>query len=247
MYANRKTWLKSVVVYVFAIALSTGLVTGPNNAHARTSLAQLLAMINELTARVTTLEQQDPGYGQLPVGSIIMWSGDAEDIPDGWVICDGTNGTPNLLNRFVVGAGDEYALGDSGGGQLTLQLTNIPTHLHGFSDFIELAPDVFSATMHSVLPEHSHGLPETLEFLVGIVPQGLYAFPQTNNLTTRTFGPSLPSTPVNIVHSTNQIFSYEDLIVQFNGINTGNETCNGDPAQIEPKYWALTFIMKISQ
>ena len=50
----------------------------------------------------------------LPVGAIIMWYG-ALPAPTGWRLCDGTNGTPNLTNRFVVGAGGTYALNDTGG------------------------------------------------------------------------------------------------------------------------------------
>lgn len=51
----------------------------------------------------------------LPNGIIVIWSGAIVDIPAGWQICDGTNGTPNLQNRFVVGAGDTYAVGASDG------------------------------------------------------------------------------------------------------------------------------------
>lgn len=39
----------------------------------------------------------------MPAGSIIVWHGTIASIPSGWVICDGNNGTPNLLTRFVVG------------------------------------------------------------------------------------------------------------------------------------------------
>jgi hypothetical protein len=40
----------------------------------------------------------------LPFGSIIMWYGISSNVPTGWQICDGTNGTPDLRNRFVIGA-----------------------------------------------------------------------------------------------------------------------------------------------
>ena len=46
---------------------------------------------------------------------IILWSGAANAIPTGFVLCDGTNSTPDLRNRFVLGAGDSYAVGATGG------------------------------------------------------------------------------------------------------------------------------------
>jgi hypothetical protein len=48
-------------------------------------------------------------------GMIMMWSGSIATIPSGWVICDGLNGTPDLRNRFVVGAGGTYATAATGG------------------------------------------------------------------------------------------------------------------------------------
>lgn len=51
----------------------------------------------------------------VPIGIITAWSGAIVDIPDGWVLCDGNSGTPDLRNRFVVGAGDTYAVDASGG------------------------------------------------------------------------------------------------------------------------------------
>ena len=57
------------------------------------------------------------GHGTIPVGGIIMWSGSIADIAglDGWELCDGSNGTPDLTDRFVVGAGDNYSVNDIGG------------------------------------------------------------------------------------------------------------------------------------
>jgi microcystin-dependent protein len=55
------------------------------------------------------------GNGITPIGGIIMWSGTIVNIPTGWALCDGTNGTPNLQDRFVVGAGSGYAVGATGG------------------------------------------------------------------------------------------------------------------------------------
>jgi hypothetical protein len=54
-------------------------------------------------------------HNMLPTGIILMWSGSSATIPYGWYLCDGTNGTPNLVNRFIVGATSTYAVGATGG------------------------------------------------------------------------------------------------------------------------------------
>lgn len=51
----------------------------------------------------------------IPSGGIIMWSGSVANVPSGWVLCDGTNGTPNLQERFILGAGAGRAVGATGG------------------------------------------------------------------------------------------------------------------------------------
>ncbi|MCK5614528.1 tail fiber protein [Candidatus Pacearchaeota archaeon] len=56
-------------------------------------------------------------------GQIILWFGSIASIPAGWVICDGNNGTPDLRDQFVVGAGGAFAVDDSGGAF---------SHLHAF-------------------------------------------------------------------------------------------------------------------
>jgi microcystin-dependent protein len=48
-------------------------------------------------------------------GMIILWSGSVASIPSGWLLCDGTSSTPDLRDRFVVGAGSTYAVGGTGG------------------------------------------------------------------------------------------------------------------------------------
>ena len=62
--------------------------------------------------------------GSLPQGSIIMWSDPV--VPDDWQICDGTNDTPDLLDKFIVGAGTTYALDSTGGSADAV----FPTHKH---------------------------------------------------------------------------------------------------------------------
>lgn len=63
-----------------------------------------------------------------------MWSGASNAIPSGWWLCDGNNGTPDLRNRFIVGAGSSYGVGNTGGSDtVTLSSNQMPSHNHGFS------------------------------------------------------------------------------------------------------------------
>ena len=68
------------------------------------------------------------GNGTIPIGGIIMWSGAIANIPTGWALCNGVAvggiTPPNLLDKFIVGAGSGYAVNATGGS------TNIPQHSH---------------------------------------------------------------------------------------------------------------------
>ena len=70
----------------------------------------------------------------VPVGGIIMWSGATNNIPSGWALCDGQNGTPNLQDRFIVGAGSSYNVNDTGGAaSVTLTINQMPSHNHSYT------------------------------------------------------------------------------------------------------------------
>ena len=82
------------------------------------------------------------GYGTVPVGTILLWSGAPGDIPAGWALCDGqiVNGrqTPNLSGRFVVGydaADSDYDAPGKYGGEKThtLLVSEMPSHYHSYS------------------------------------------------------------------------------------------------------------------
>jgi hypothetical protein len=63
-------------------------------------------------------------------GMIMLWSGAIVNIPTGWLICDGTNSTPDLRDRFVVGAGTTYAVNATGGSANAV----VPSHTHTATD-----------------------------------------------------------------------------------------------------------------
>ena len=84
-----------------------------------------------------------PTWGNAFVaGMIMLWSGSSASIPSGWLLCDGSNSTPDLRNRFVVGAGSTYAVGATGGtttasgsiagtvGDTALTEAQMPKHWH---------------------------------------------------------------------------------------------------------------------
>lgn len=69
--------------------------------------------------------------GGIPSGFIGIWSGSEDNVPDGWHICDGTEGTPDLRDKFVLGAGESHPVGEDGGEEtVTLGITNMPSHAH---------------------------------------------------------------------------------------------------------------------
>ena len=78
------------------------------------------------------------GYGSVPVGTIVLWSGNADNIPEGWALCNGQTvnkqKTPDLRDRFVVGAGNSYGVGNTGGkGTFTLTSNQLPSHSHMYA------------------------------------------------------------------------------------------------------------------
>lgn len=75
----------------------------------------------------------DTGSG-VPSGGIIPWFGNVADIPDGFVLCNGTNGTPDLRNRFIVGAGSSYSLSTIGGTD-TVNISNANLPSDGLNAF----------------------------------------------------------------------------------------------------------------
>lgn len=70
-----------------------------------------------------------------PVGCIVAWSGTSENVPAGWHICNGEDGTLDLRDKFVLGAGTAHTVGETGGSEeVTLTVAQMPTHNHGFTD-----------------------------------------------------------------------------------------------------------------
>ena len=85
-------------------------------------------------------------------GIIVMWSGAISAIPVGWVICDGTHGTPDLRNRFIVGAGTTYAVAATGGQTDSVLIS----HSHALSS-------THATFTGNPLPTHNHTVTVSVE------------------------------------------------------------------------------------
>lgn len=94
-----------------------------------TNIAANTEEIKNINEKITNIKTNITALQDaMPVGSIIMFNGKAEDIPSGWAICDGTNGTPNLIDRFILAS--TYAGGTGGNSQITLSVSQLPPHRH---------------------------------------------------------------------------------------------------------------------
>ena len=77
---------------------------------------------------------------ELPIGTILPYVGDLADIPKGWYLCDGSNGTPDMRDLFIVGAGKNYELYNTGGkNEVELNADQLPAHYHNLYTSGQLA------------------------------------------------------------------------------------------------------------
>jgi len=158
----------------------------------------------------------------VPSGGIIMWSGTVDALPTGWRLCDGTNGTPDLRNRFVVGAGASYTPYNVGGAAAhTLTWAEMPVHSHGFSATTSWAD------LQGAIQFGAAGIPANSGL-------GIVSTAGPNGANQPNFGSGLVNNRLNINASHNH---------SVNG-TTGNAG-SSSPHNNMPPYLALAYIMKI--
>ena len=154
----------------------------------------------------------------VPSGGIIIWKGAANAIPSGWYLCNGSNGTPDLRDRFVIGAGNSYAVNATGGSKDAV----IVQHNHSVSD---------PTHGHSVNdPGHQHNTSVTNSNL----------FPSFGGVTIGYGGPGqYPATTFTMSNATTGVV----VNAAGTGISINNNGVSGTNKNLPP-YYALCYIMK---
>jgi microcystin-dependent protein len=193
----------------------------------------------------------------VPAGVITMWSGSVASIPLGWVLCNGSNGTPDLRDRFVVGAGNNYSVNATGGADsVTLTTNQIPSHTHTFTTGVESTghTHTFSGTTtqentghtHSISdPGHSHA---TATFATNTAGAGLnLEGPPTNTATSGTASAFTGITGTGAI-SNNHNHDYSGTTSNISGNHTHSGTTAGTGGGLShenrPPFHALAYIMK---
>ena len=185
------------------------------------------------------------GIEAFVTGMILLWSGASNAIPSGFVLCDGNNSTPDLRDRFVVGAGNSYNVGATGGAStVTLSTSQIPAHGHSGNAHSHSAD--FGSHSHSFSGSGSSSHTHNLNGGIGINNyQGLQVLSYANYRSEGT----LPSYYYAESATVNISVSGNTGNASVSG-NTSNATANvgdtggGGSHENKPPYYSLCYIMK---
>ena len=174
-----------------------------------------------------------------PTGGIILWSGAVGAVPAGWALCDGTNGTPNLLDKFVVGAGGAYAVAAAGG--VVENTVSLGAHTHTVT--------VESHTLTtSQVPAHSHTGWKRGNFTRGDASDsGLVAPGETGDLGSPPEVSADPDTALNSTATTSPITGAAGGGGgHAHAATAGSTTLATQALENRPPYYALAYIMKLA-
>lgn len=157
-------------------------------------------------------------------GEIKMFNGLASDIPEGWHICDGTEGTPDLTDKFIKASTTAGQTGGAEGGEVTLESGNIPSHEHS----IIFDPSGLSTKKFMTADKY-------MEFVVDEGGDHHYCM-----WTGEREGDNEPGYEYIGIRDT--------FTTAFNSAKVGASSSGGGsttPINIEPPYYTLIFIMKL--
>ena len=226
------------------------------------SSAKINSNFNVLISGDNSLETKLTSVSNLtvPKGSILMWSGSIGTIPAGWALCNGANGTPDLRDRFIVGAGLSYSVAATGGSTTADHTHPIAAHYHGKGTLTTSSSSVSGsitsdgAHTHSVTdPGHTHSA--TMMY---------YAMGGNNNVTSgananlvqsgNTIASATTGICIDSGGSHSHSFSLTAAVQSLSGSVGYTSGSSGDSAMTSgaasvtenrPPYFALCYIMKL--
>jgi len=169
----------------------------------------------------------------VPSGLIAIWSGSTGSIPSGWVLCNGSNGTPDLRNSFILGAGNTYAVGATGGSTDAI----VVSHTHSATSSTSISDPGHNHSASSTVndPQHSHlQNGQTIGGAGANTVQGGGTAP-SNQVQTNTAATGI-TVGTTINNNTTGITASTSTSIATAGVSGSNANM--------PPYYALAFIMK---
>lgn len=182
-------------------------------------------------------------FSSIPTGVIVMWSGASDAIPTGWVLCDGNNNTPNLVDRFIVGAGSTYTVGATGGSNtVTLTTAQMPSHTHTFTgaSHNHSGSVSLSGLSCSSAGEHTHAI-NSADSLSDSDYNGKYPLARNYRSVSGSYSGGIVSAGA---HTHSITGSGTVTIDAATAGGTNSNTGSGSAHENRPPYYALCFIMK---
>lgn len=197
--------------------------------------------IGEIASQLTT---DILAATQLPRGIITMWSGATNAVPSGWALCDGNNGTPNLKDRFIVGAGQSYGVGNTGGNWT--QTPSVWTNAAGTG--IQVAG---TAITEAQMPWHTHsgsvGSDASIQVQDAIQSSSAGEWLADDSFGSIGWSPSPIRKPLKEFSASLSINGTGGSQPHYHGVtdNGHAHTAAASAIDVRPPYYALAFIMKL--
>lgn len=197
--------------------------------------------IGEIASQLTT---DIIAATRIPRGIITMWSGATNAVPSGWALCDGNNGTPNLKDRFIVGAGQSYGVGNTGG-----SITQTPSVWTGAAGTgIQVAG---TALTKDQMPWHTHSgsvgsdASVTTQRSVQEMYDGEWL--SAGHFYAANWSPTTTRKPLKEFSASLSINGTGGNQPHYHGVtdNSHAHTAAASAIDIRPPYYALAFIMKL--
>jgi microcystin-dependent protein len=195
------------------------------------------------------------GINSVPKGLISLWYGSVASIPAGYFLCDGTNETPDLRDRFIRGAGSTYNPGDTGGANsFTLSTANLPAHSHSDGNYAGNTSNNGSHN-HGINAggAHGHNLSNNGAHSHNITPEGngnsgVWASEAGVFIKNRTSSSAGNhnhniNSAGNHGHNTNGAGNHNHSF-SVNVAGNSGSTGSGTSFAVTPLYYALAYIMK---